>query len=137
VLDDVTGGNGTIRVTGWAADNWGSPGPPLSARTPATIVAVLNGQWVSQAFPANGARPDVGAVFDANPDFVMFRQSGHTYGFDFTLAAPPGSAAVCVGAVNSAYPDTIMSLEEALARGLHPSARSDHSFIGCASTTVG
>ena len=136
VLDGVTGGNGTVRVTGWAADNWSSAGPPLSARTPATIVAVLNGQWVTRAFTAGGARPDVGAIFDSNPDFAAFRQTGHTYGFDFTLAAPPGPATVCVGAVNSAFPNMVMSLEDAIARGLHPSARADHSFIGCASTAV-
>ena len=100
------------------------------------IVAVLNGQWVTRSFTAGGARPDVGAVFDSTSALAMFRQPGHTYGFDFTLAAPPGPATVCVGAVNSAFPHLVVSLDDAIARGIHPSARSDHSFIGCGSTTV-
>lgn len=136
VLDSVTGGKGTVRVTGWAADNWEGLGPSAGPRAPATVVAVLNGSWVPQAFRAGAARPDVGAVFASTSALARFRQGGDTYGFDLTLAAPPGPATLCVGAVNSAFPHLVMSEEDADLRGLHPSARADHSFIGCASTTV-
>jgi len=138
VLESVTSGSGTVRITGWASDNWNTPylGPPAGARRPATVVVVLNGQWVSQAFTASAPRPDVGAILARYSQFAPFRQPGDTYGFDFTLLAPRGAAAVCVGAINSSYPHLVMSAEEAIARGLGMGAYADHSFIGCSSTTV-
>ena len=136
VLESVVGGKGTVRITGWAADNWIGPGPEAGPRVPATIVVVVNGKWVAQSFRADQPRPDIGAGFGRSPLLAGYRQSGDTYGFDVTLPAPPGETTVCVGAVNSAYPELLMSWEEAEARGLHPSARADHSFIGCGKTVV-
>lgn len=137
VLESVTGGSGTVRVTGWATDNWDTwyLGPPAGPRRPATVVVVLNGQWVSQAFTASGPRPDVGALL-ARFSLPEFTQPGDTYGFDFTLPAPPGPATVCVGAINSSYPHLVMSAEEAAARGIGLGMYADHSFIACNSTTV-
>ena len=103
---------------------------------PATIVVVLNGAWVSQAFTASGVRPDVGAILNSNSVFARYRQPGNTYGFDFTLAAPPGRATVCVGAINTAYAGQTMTVEQAIAQGRGLGTYADHSFIGCGSTTV-
>ncbi len=140
VLESVSGLNGTVRVTGWATDNWSGLGnglvAPAGPRVPATVVAVLNGSWVPSAFTAAGVRPDVGAILDSNSVFARYRQPGNAYGFDFTLTAPPGPATVCVGAVNSAYPNQTMTAEQAAAQGRGLGTYADHSFIGCASTTV-
>ena len=140
VLESVVGGNGNVRIVGWATDNWSGLGhglaPAAGPRVPATVVVVLNGQWVSQAFIASGPRSDVGAVLATNAAFERYRQPGDAYGFDFTLPAPPGPTTVCVGAVNSAYPGQVMTAEQAAAAGRGLGTYADHSFIGCASTTV-
>ncbi len=91
VLESVSGLNGTVRVTGWATDNWSGLGnglvAPAGPRVPATVVAVLNGSWVPSAFTAAGVRPDVGAILDSNSVFARYRQPGNAYGFDFTHRA--------------------------------------------------
>ncbi|MHB1138055.1 MAG: N-acetylmuramoyl-L-alanine amidase [Microthrixaceae bacterium] len=81
-LESVTGGNGTVSVSGWAID------PGRSA--PAVVVASTTAQAVQLS--ANQSRPDVGAVHPGYP----------SAGFSGTISGVrPGLQAVCVRAASS------------------------------------
>jgi hypothetical protein len=81
-LDVVTGGNGNVRVEGWASD-W-------DTLDPIQVVFVINGEWISGGFNANKPRTDVGQVFGR----------GNNFGFDETFEVAAGPVTVCAGAIN-------------------------------------
>ncbi len=117
VLDSVSGGEGTVRVTGWAAEfaNFGVMWPPTK------IAVMVNGSWVAQVFEADAPRPDVTAALLAvgHPGFV---RPGDPYGFDITVPAESGQVTVCVVALNQ-FRDALNTNHE-------------HALLGCRTVTV-
>ena len=83
-LDQVTGAQGSIRVTGWAAD-------PDDAAA-ATVHLYLDGQFAASV-AAEDDRPDVG---------VAYPRLGSSRGFSAEVAASPGTHRLCAYAINSA-----------------------------------
>ncbi|MEX0768807.1 MAG: pentapeptide repeat-containing protein [Microthrixaceae bacterium] len=81
-VDVVSGGNGTVRVQGWASD-W-------DTLASIQVAFLVNGEWVPGFFDANKTRTDVGARY----------RRGNNFGFDETLPAPAGVVQVCVAAIN-------------------------------------
>jgi L,D-peptidoglycan transpeptidase YkuD (ErfK/YbiS/YcfS/YnhG family) len=82
-LDSVTGGRGSVRANGWAAD------PDLPSN-PVNVDFYLDGRMRGR-FSTGVARPDVAAAMHVGP-----RQ-----GFDFAVSGvAPGSHTVCVYALN-------------------------------------
>ena len=81
-VDSVTGGEGSVRVQGWASD-W-------NTLNPIKVVFMVNGQWVKQVFTADTSRPDLDRKYSRGADF----------GFDETLSVPAGAVTVCAVALN-------------------------------------
>ncbi len=81
VLDTVTVGTNTVRVTGWAWDR------DTTGQVPIHIYIGSIGNAVS----TGGARPDVARVYSGAP--------GNT-GFDVTLPSPVGTQRVCAYAID-------------------------------------
>jgi len=82
-LESVTGGSGTVRVTGWAID------PDLTG--PMAVHVYADGVF-RVAVNADTDRPDVAALYPAY---------GPAHGFDVTVPLGPGAHAVCVYALNN------------------------------------
>jgi hypothetical protein len=81
-VDSVVGGEGSIRVQGWASD-W-------NTLNPIKVVFWVNGEWVKQIFTADTSRPDVDRKY----------ARGANFGFDETLSVPAGAVTVCAVALN-------------------------------------
>lgn len=81
-VDLVQAGPSTVRVVGWTID------PDVS--TPVQVHVYVNGRFAGYG-TADLARPDVGAIWPA---------SGPNHGFDLSVGAAPGTANVCVYAIN-------------------------------------
>jgi hypothetical protein len=82
-LDVVTGGPGTVTVAGWALD-------PRTGSDPTAVHVYVDRTGV--ALPADGSRPDVGAVYPL---------AGDGHGFAATVAAAAGPHQVCVFAIGA------------------------------------
>ena len=82
-LDLVEGGEGIIRVRGWAID------PDVT--DPVIVNVYVNGDLITSA-TADALRPDVG---------VAFSTYGDNHGFDVSFPATIGTKEVCVSAVNA------------------------------------
>lgn len=138
-LDRVTGGPGTVRVTGWAAewyhvpqDQWewqyhNSAMGPQHGPAPTKIAVMVDGRWVPELFVADAARPDVDRAFLATGE-TDYRRPGSPYGFDATVPADHGKVSVCVVALNTMYR---MATPENWHTG------GDHVLLGCRTVTVG
>ncbi len=81
-VDSVTGGEGSVRVQGWASD-W-------NTLNPIKVVFMVNGEWVKQVFTADTSRPDLDRKYSR----------GANFGFDQTLTVPAGAVTVCAVALN-------------------------------------
>jgi hypothetical protein len=81
-VDSVTGGEGSVRVQGWASD-W-------NTLNPIKVVFMVNGEWVKQIFTADTSRPDLERKYSR----------GANFGFDETLSVPAGAVTVCAVALN-------------------------------------
>ncbi|MEI7888134.1 MAG: hypothetical protein WCJ04_12145, partial [Actinomycetes bacterium] len=81
-VDSVVGGEGSVRVQGWASD-W-------NTLNPIKVVFLVNGEWVKQIFTADTSRPDVDRKY----------ARGANFGFDETLSVPAGAVSVCAVALN-------------------------------------
>ena len=133
VLDSVSAVPDGVRMTGWAAEFAGDTSLRLHGPEPTRIMVMLNGEWVPEAFLADEPRPDVDAMFVANPiydrsdTYLPYRRAGSPYGFDITVSHAPGAVAVCVVAVNTMYP---VAAPGNLGFG------GDHSLLGCRTVTV-
>lgn len=117
VLDAVSGGDGTVRVAGWATEfaNFGVDWPPTK------IMLTVNGGWMAQAFEANAPRPDVTAALYAL-GLDGFVHPGDPYGFDIAVPAAAGQVTVCVVALNQ-FRDELNTDHE-------------HVLLGCRTVTV-
>ncbi len=122
-LESVVGVSGGVRITGWASqwdlfvnDAWRDQGP-------VQIVAMVNGQWVKGAFPADDPRADVHWVLGVNRLYQIM-QDGMGYGFDFTVPAQSGEVTVCVVALNQNL-DVFPASEV-----------GEHVLLGCRTVTV-
>jgi hypothetical protein len=82
-LDQVTGGNNQVAISGWAAD----PKAPTSP----IDVSVQIGMSSPTVVHADLSRPDVASVFPS---------LGSSHGYARSIAAPPGQHTVCVTALN-------------------------------------
>jgi putative cell wall-binding protein len=83
-FDSVTGGAGSVVVSGWAMD--------AESTDPATIRVTVDGVAVADSV-ADGSRPDVDAYYARGPD----------YGFVRIAKASAGSHSVCVTALNTGH----------------------------------
>ena len=81
-LDVAQWTGSSIHVGGWTLD------PDSSS--PISVHAYLDGGFAGQ-FVANGSRPDVGSAYPVY---------GNDHGFDFGVAASPGTHQLCVYAIN-------------------------------------
>ena len=125
-LDLVQGGDGEVRVAGWATQRppFGDAG--LYPQRTTQIVVWIDGRWAQGAVPAVNPRPDVEAMLVANR-LMMWRQPNQGYGFDSTKPADPGEVTVCVAAINAFMADW------------GPWASTgpvDHVLLGCRTVTV-
>jgi GH25 family lysozyme M1 (1,4-beta-N-acetylmuramidase) len=82
-IDVVRPGVGNVTVAGWAID-------PDTA-SPTQVHVWIDG--LGTALVANGARPDVGAIYPLN---------GASHGYAATIPVPPGPHNVCLFAINTA-----------------------------------
>lgn len=117
VLDSVTGGDGEVRVTGWASEfaNF------AAVSDPTRIMVMVDGNWVPEAFVADRARPDVTSAL-ISIDQLGYVRPGDRYGFDITVPAGSGDMAVCVVALNQ-WRDELNTAFE-------------HVLLGCEAVTV-
>ena len=97
-LDLVEGGEGEVRVAGWASQ-YPPQGDNVGQQRTTQIVVWIDGQWAQGAVPADDPRPDVEASLLASR-LWQWRQPNEGYGFDFTKPAQPGEVTVCVVALN-------------------------------------
>jgi hypothetical protein len=81
VIDSVSAGSGSIRLTGWAID----PDTTAALKVHAYVDNVFKGE-----FTANTFRPDVGSAYGY----------GNNHGYDITLPVVGGTHKVCVFAIN-------------------------------------
>ena len=81
-VDSVVGGEGSVRVQGWASD-W-------NTLNSIKVVFMVNGEWVKQIFTADTSRPDLDRKYSR----------GANFGFDQTLTVPAGAVTVCAVALN-------------------------------------
>jgi hypothetical protein len=81
-VDSAVGGEGSVRVQGWASD-W-------NTLNPIKVVFLVNGEWVKQIFTADTSRPDVDRKY----------ARGANFGFDETLSVPAGAVSICAVALN-------------------------------------
>ena len=88
---------------------------------PVQIVAMVDGEWMKGAHPANLPRPDVDAAI-VDMRLWNLRQGEMRYGFDFTVPAPRGQVTVCVVALNQ-------NLD--VAQGI-----GEHVVLGCPTVSV-
>ncbi len=96
-LELVEGGEGQVRVAGWATQY--PPAGDNGQQRTTQIVVLVEGQWAPGAVPADDPRPDIEAVLVAT-GLLQFRQPDMGYGFDVTKPAPEGDVTVCVIALN-------------------------------------
>jgi hypothetical protein len=123
-LDLVQGGDGEVRVAGWATQY---PPEGDSARQRSTpIVLMIDGRWAEGSVPADDPRADVESVLVAN-QLWQWRQPDAGYGFDHAWSAPAGEVSVCVVALNP-----FMS-EWGTTTWVGP---PDHVLFGCRTVTV-
>jgi hypothetical protein len=131
-LDLVEGGNGEVRVAGWATQI-----PPvgtddvLRPQKTTQIVVLVGGQWAQGAVSANLPRPDVEAAIGTNKWFGAYTQPNMGYGFDFTKPAPKGEVVVCVAALNPFMGEEPVPADWGLDWGPR-----DHVLLGCRTVTV-
>ncbi len=125
-LESVVGGNGEVRVVGWASQ-WDLfvDGDDARDQGPVQIVININGEWVEGAFPASDPRADVDTLLVAQ-GLWQIRQDAMGYGFDVTVPAAAGETTVCVAALNQN-----LDVLDALGPGI-----GDHVLLGCRTVTV-
>jgi hypothetical protein len=121
-LDLVAGGNGEVRVAGWATQWDLFVDGVRRDQGPVQIVVMINGEWAQGAVSASNPRPDVQELFVSQRNW-NYLQENQGYGFDFTKPAPSGEASVCVVALNQNL-DIIESYGGA------------HVLLGCRTVTV-
>lgn len=133
VLDAVSVAPGGVQMTGWAAEFAGDTSRRLHGPEPTRIMVMVNSEWVPKAFLADKPRPDVDAMFVANPihdqwgTYLPYRRPGALYGFDIKVPTDTGAVTVCVVAVDTMYP---ISGPENFDIG------GDHALLGCRTVTV-